>query len=102
MRLEVDGEPTADNPAAADIRQTLGRLNLLGPSWAVLDIRSNYYIQTRILQDEQFTVEYREGGPDQHYKAVGPREKVVDAFLDYLVSGNRWRTAFEWRRLGQV
>ncbi len=101
MRLEIDGEPAADSPATGDVHDTLMRLNPSGPRWAVLDIRSNYYIQTRVIDDGQFTVEYREGGVDRHYRAGGPqpREAVIDAFLDYLVSGNRWRTAFEWRRL---
>lgn len=51
-------------------------------------------------EDGQFVVEFREGGPDRHYTAgPQPRDVVVDAFLDYLINGNRWRTAFEWRRL---
>ena len=101
MRLEIDGEPTVSDPIGNDIRDTLLRLNLSGPLWAVLDIKSNYYIQARIVEDEQLIIEYREGGPDRHYKADAPqpREAVIDAFLDYLASGNLWRTAFEWRRL---
>ena len=99
MRLEIDGEPTANNPTATEIRKVLKRLDPAGPAWAVLDIRSDYYIQTRALGDGDLVVEYREGGADQHYKAFGSREAVADAFVDYLGSGNRWRTAFEWRRV---
>jgi hypothetical protein len=101
VRLEIDGESAVDNPLADDVRDTLVRLNPSGPRWTVLDIRSNYYIQARAVEDERLIVEYREGGPDRHYKAAGPqpREAVVEAFLDYLASGNHWRTAFEWRRL---
>lgn len=101
MRLEIEGEPAVNGPTGADVRDTLSRLNPSGPRWVVLDIRSNYYLQARVVEDEQFIVEYREGGADRHYRAGGPqsREAVIDAFLDYLTSGNRWRTAFEWRRL---
>jgi len=101
VRLEIDGEPTVDGPIGADVREILLRLSPSGPMWAVLDIRSNFYIQARAVEDELFIVEYREGGPDLHYKAGGAqtREAVTDAFLDYLAGGNRWRTAFEWRRL---
>jgi hypothetical protein len=100
VRLEIDGESAVNSPLGNDIRETLQRLSPSGPQWAVLDIRSNYYIQTRAVEDERFIVEYREGGPDLHYRAGGtqPREAVLNAFLDYLASGNRWRTAFEWRR----
>lgn len=103
MRLEIDAEPAVNNPTAGDIRDTLVRLNPGGPKWTVLDIKLNYYIQTRALDDGQFTVEYREGGADRHYEAGGahPRDAVIDAFVDYLTSGNRWRTAFEWRRREQ-
>jgi hypothetical protein len=99
VRLEIDGEPTADNPTAAIIRDTLGRLSSSGPAWAVLDIRPDYYIQTRVFDDGAYAVEYREGGADRHYRAFGSREAVVSAFIDYLGSGSRWRTAFEWRRV---
>jgi hypothetical protein len=100
VRLEIDGESAVSSPIGSDIRETLLRLSPFGPQWAVLDAKSNYYIQTRAVEDELFVVEYREGGPDLHYRAAGraPREAVVNAFLDYLASGNRWRTAFEWRR----
>jgi hypothetical protein len=101
VRLEIDGESTVTNPIANDVRDTLLRLDLSGPRWAVLDIKANHYIQARVVEEEQVIVEYRDGGPDRHYRAGGPqpREAVIDAFLDYLAGGNRWRTAFEWRRL---
>ena len=103
MRLEIDGEATVNSPTAYDVRDILQQLKPSGPMWAVLDIRSDYYIQARAVEDEMFVVEYREGGADRHYKAAGmqPGPAVVAAFLDYLASGNRWRTAFEWRRVEQ-
>ena len=103
MRLEIDGESAVDNPTAYDVRDTLQRLKPSGPMWTVLDIRSNYYIQARAVEDDMFVVEYREGGADRHYKAAGMQsvKPVVEAFVDYLASGNGWRTAFEWRRVEQ-
>lgn len=116
MRLEIDGEPPVNSPTAGDVHDALLRLNTRGPQWAVLDIRSHYYVQANVIaldtrshhyiqacvrDDEEFIVEYREGGADRHYQAGGPQhcETVIGVFLDYLASGNRWRTAFEWRRL---
>lgn len=101
MRLEIDGEAAVDGPIANDVRDTLVRLHPTGPRWVVLDIRTNHYLQARVVEDDRLIVEYRDGGPRLHYRAVAPqpREAVVEAFLDYLAGGNRWRTAFEWRRL---
>jgi hypothetical protein len=101
MRLEIEDESPVDNPTAGDVRQALLLLDRAGSRWTVLDIRPNYYLQARVAEDGQLIVEYREGGPDRHYRAGGPqpREAVIDAFLDYLAGGNGWRTAFEWRRL---
>lgn len=100
MRLEIDGEPGVDTVTSDDVRDALLRLRPTGPRFAVLDIRFNHYIQTRVLDSGQYTLEYREGGPDRHYKAdPQPRDAVIDAFGDYLAGDNRWRTAFEWRRL---
>jgi hypothetical protein len=102
MRLKIDAEPAVDNPTAGDIRDTLQRLNLLsGPVWAVLEVKSSDYIQAGVVEDGQLAVEYREGGADRHYTAGGRlhREAVIDAFVDYLLGGNGWRTAFEWRRM---
>jgi thioredoxin 1 len=100
VRLEIDGESVIDNPAANDVRDALLRLNQSGPMWAILDIvGSHYYIQTH-TSGYAFAMEYREGGADRHYGTGGVRrEAVIDAFLDYLADGNRWRTAFQWRRL---
>ena len=101
MRLEIDGEPALDDPTAEDVRRTVARLSPQRPTWAVLDLGVNYYIQTKITEDEQFLVEYRDGGPEVHYKADGSqdRDDVIDAFLDYFDNGNKWRTAFEWLRV---
>ena len=103
MRLEIDGETAVNSPTAYDLRDTLQQLKPSGPMWAVLDIRSDFYLQARAVEDEMFVVEYREGGPDRHYRATGmqPRVAVIDAFVHYLASSNRWRTAFEWRRVEQ-
>jgi hypothetical protein len=101
VRLEIDDETPVDGPTVDGVRDALLRLSASGRQWAVLDIGFNYYIQTRVLDDGQFAVEYREGGPDQHYGAADPQhlEAVVDAFLSYLADDNRWRTAFAWRRM---
>jgi hypothetical protein len=100
VQLEVDGEPVVNSPTAGDVRDSLTRLKASGPRWAVLDLKTDYYFQAGIGEDELFDVAYHEGSNDRHYKAGSPqpRELVIDAFLEYLTGGNRWRTAFEWRR----
>lgn len=100
MRLEVDGEDVVNGPLESDVRDSLTRLEPSGPSWAVLDLKTDYYFQTSIADDELFEVEYHEGSNDRHYKAgsAQPRELVIEAFVGYLTGGNGWRTAFEWRR----
>lgn len=101
MRLEIDREPAVQDPTPEVVRQTLLRLKPSGPKWVVLDLGVNYYLQARVFDDGLFNVEYREGGPDRHYRAGShqPESAVVSVFLDYLDNGNRWRTAFEWRRV---
>ena len=101
MRLEVEYDAVQEQPDVDDIRQALRRLSPAGAKFAILDVGPDRYLQTYVLDDGQLDVEYRDGGADRHYQSIHaqPLDAVIDAFLSYLAGDNRWRTAFEWRRL---
>lgn len=102
MQLDIEHHAPLVNPGIADIHGVLRRLTPGGDQFAILRSRpSHCFIQTHTSDDGQFAVEYREGGPDRHYEANVPQslDAVLDAFESYLTGDNRWRTAFEWRRM---
>lgn len=101
MNLDIEFDGLTRDATPADIHVGLSKLSSAGPRFAVLDRGPHRYIQAYALDSGALHVEYRDGGPDRVYEAPHPqpREAVVDAFLSYLNDDNRWRTAFEWRRM---
>ena len=102
--MNLDAEDLDDSiadPSETDVRAAIGRLNSRGPRFAGLRIRPHYFIQAYALDDGRLDVDYRDGGPAQAYIAPFPQSKeaVADAFLSYLYGDNRWRTAFEWKKV---
>ena len=56
------------------------------------------FVQTWRDGDGPFSVEYRDGAPERHFRAESDdTERVVGLFLDWARGGAAWRTALDWQ-----
>jgi hypothetical protein len=61
----------------------------------------SHYIQIWVRSDGVFQLEYRAGGPSEHYQTrADSRDKVVSALSGWSAEENAWRDDFEWLSIG--
>ena len=99
MKLELESGRSIDEPTSDDILT-----NIEGEEFAILSIGPDSYIQTCEQRESpwEYELEYRAGCADKHYRATdGPitLDRVIEAFLRYLVGDPTWWSQFEWKRL---
>lgn len=100
MFLRSDFELESDRADAEQVEALLESLGRVDKTIAILGSSPETYISTVFFpEDDAFTLDFRDGGPNRHYTVPGQsREVVVGAFLSYLAGDNRWKTAAEWKR----
>jgi hypothetical protein len=62
---------------------------------------NSHYIQVWRRLDGMFQLEYRAGGPSEHYQTqTDSRDKVVSALTGWSKGESLWRDDFEWLSIG--
>lgn len=110
-RLRVTDEvgETGDDPTEVQIQRLYAGLNLRCRFLVLerLDGRDDgqNYLQIRLNDDLSMVVEYREGGPDSHYRVEVPlpaerggEELVIPVLLGWASRREGWRGALTWVR----
>jgi hypothetical protein len=67
----------------------------------ILSQEPQVFIQAGGEDDGPYTLEYREGDDDHHFRAGTDLRKAdaLRAFLWYLAGDQRWRTDFPWQKV---
>ncbi|MEV3938320.1 hypothetical protein AB0K52_20380 [Glycomyces sp. NPDC049804] len=100
MFLRSDFDFVSHNATRDEVIDLIDSLGQGENSIALLGSAVQVYIQTNYMADtDRFGLDYRAGGPGQHYETtVTSKELVMSAFLSYLAGDNQWRTMVEWKR----
>jgi hypothetical protein len=100
--LELSDGRTISGPGDALIELSVRGLS--ESNWfVVLERRKGFYIQAGYGDQAgaprgQYVIEYREGSPDKHWRALSSSaDELVPAFLEYRQGGMTWTTEFAWR-----
>jgi hypothetical protein len=66
------------------------------------DLNVNY-VQARHRPEGDYQIEYRSGGPSEHYQTItDSRDKVVEALFAWSRQEDSWRGEFEWKNIGDL
>lgn len=121
LRVTTANGPVLDNPSAVDLHDMLAAMNFRYPFVIVertdLAPPGEHYIQVHMDLDidpdegRGYFVEYRDGGPDRHFRAVARDnapwgsawspafERVVKVVQDWAFQRHGWREAMSWERI---
>lgn len=100
MRLETSNNGEVTNPSADQINAALAQLPAGVDAFAILARADQYYVQVAGSAQEGFVIEYREGGEDRHFEAVGPAASLGTAqevFRRYAAGDDGWRSVVAWQ-----
>jgi hypothetical protein len=100
----------ADGRKISDPNQVLVEESIHGLSeenwFVILERRPNYYLQAGLgvpagAPKGRYVIEYRDGSPDQHWRAFSSNlDDLLAAFLAYRQGGMEWTSGFSWKALG--
>jgi hypothetical protein len=103
VRLEIGNGQVLQNPTADHVEGVLHALpGSEVDSFAILIQDEGRYMQCSGAWKEGFVLEYHDGSVDEHYQCSDHKlalANVVEAFQAYLAHEDRWRTAFQWRKI---
>ena len=94
MELTIDGEPDASTATEEQVTDAVETMD----SFVILADSADHYLQIAEL-DGALMLEYRDGGPDRHYRSTRTnltRQEATPIFLMYLKGDRRWREAVPW------
>jgi len=100
MRLNINDSEQLDSPDESELQrcvENLGRNEFL-----VLSSRPGYFVQTYHNSDGSFTLEYRQGSPEQHYMvdaSLVTSADVMRAFLLFLRQSSELASLWPWQLL---
>jgi len=99
MKLETAESSSVDHATEQHLRDAFKEDANRG-EFIILSQKPEVYIQAG-GEDEPFTLEYRDGDAEHHYRAenASRKEDVERAFVWYLAGDSRWRTDFVWKKL---
>jgi hypothetical protein len=67
------------------------------------DLDGAWYIQTQLLQDRTFELEYRDGVAAEHYQTqTSSRAQVLAAMVGWAAGEADWRDGFTWNNIGHM
>ncbi len=111
LRLKNADGDSWDDPSEDEIRRRYAWLNLNSPFLVMerLDVppteAGEHYLQLGLEDDLGMVVEYREGGPADHYRASvavpgeqGGDEIVIPVLLGWAAGRPGWRDRLAWVR----
>lgn len=100
MKLETSNNGEVMNPSADQINAALAQLPAGEDAFAILAHGDQHYVQVAGSAQEGFVIEYREGGEDRHFEAVGPAASLgtaQDLFRRYAAGDESWRGVVAWQ-----
>ncbi|MEU8685170.1 hypothetical protein [Streptomyces sp. NPDC048611] len=101
ITVKTETGPARSRPDAGELAGLLRRIGAGDDHFVVAERhpeQAQVYLQTWRDGDGPFSVEYRDGGPERHFRARSEDpEQVVQVFLDWARGGETWRTALDWR-----
>ncbi|MFI9049617.1 DUF6891 domain-containing protein [Streptomyces sp. NPDC053427] len=100
ITVKAETGPDLSRPTEAELSALLRRIGGEGDQFAVvlrIPDEPEEFVQTLREGDGPFAVEYRDGGPDRHFRAESAdAEQVIALMVDWARGGESWRTALEW------
>jgi hypothetical protein len=103
--LELADGRKIDGPDQALVEESVRGLS--EDDWyVILERRPNHYLQAGLGEPAgaprgHYVIEYREGSPDQHWRAFSSSlDDLLAAFLAYWQGGMEWTSGFSWKALG--
>lgn len=94
MELTIDGEPNTSTATEEKVTDAVETMD----SFVILASSADHYLQLAEL-DGALMLEYRDGGPDSHYRSTRTdltREEATPIFRLYFNGDTRWREAVPW------
>jgi|SRR6516164_7792430 hypothetical protein len=67
--------------------------------FVILQVDKNTFLQASGEGDGPYVLEYKDGGQQFQALDAPTKDKVKEAFLDYLRGGSEWKTERQWRQL---
>ncbi|MFG3421758.1 hypothetical protein [Micromonospora sp. NPDC047730] len=108
VRARVESGATYDDPAEELLLDLAERVHSMGEEFLVVNRTGapdgQTYIQCAEASDDdgrwRLVVEYREGGPDRHFRAYVDELDVLQSVITGWAAGRSdWRGGLEWERL---
>jgi hypothetical protein len=107
LRATEAGGRVVDDPTEDELHDLLSEMNLRHRYVILercdLEPRDQHYMQVYLNDDMSYQVEYRAGGPDQHYQSHIPTlpeverpGPVVGLMMDWAHDRPGWREAVQW------
>lgn len=101
ISVKTESGPDRSRPDEAELTGLLRRIGADDDHFVVVERfpeEAQAFVQAWRDDDGPFTVEYRDGAPERHFRAEsGDAERVVQVFLDWARGGEAWRTALDWQ-----
>ncbi|GAA1680152.1 hypothetical protein [Fodinicola feengrottensis] len=110
VRAKEWDDTSWDDPSEEKLHDLLADLNLRS-RFVIVDRldrepEGQHYMQAYLNDDLSYTVEYRDGGEDRHFRAEVPAqptvigcEPVARVVNDWIADGPNWRQALAWSRI---
>jgi hypothetical protein len=102
MKLEISNANEVINPLAAQITDALANRPGGNESFAILSIDPQTYVQVAGSPVDGFTLEYRDGGEEKHFEAIGSPidlRLVTSVFQKYAAGDASWQSLVSWQPL---
>jgi hypothetical protein len=104
LRLESSDGSRAFGPSTGEIDRQVRRLTRA--NWyAWLEREEGTYVQAGLgsragAPEGKYSLEYREGSPERHFRAiVGNLDEIAAAFTGFASGEDDWKSARDWTRL---
>jgi hypothetical protein len=104
LRMESSDGSRAFDPSTGEIDRQVRRLTRA--NWyAWLEREEDSYVQAGLgsragAPEGKYSLEYREGSPERHYRAiVGNLDEIAAAFIGFARGEDDWKSARDWTRL---
>lgn len=100
MKLETDDAST-ELVTPGDIASAISGLVDVGEAFIVLSDGEHKYVQAAGTVGEAFIVEYRSGGPGDHYRGDrrASADELTTMLVGYLRRETAWNSVLTWHRV---
>ena len=102
MKLESEGQRAIFDPRGNDLQSAVTLLALPDRTFVILSRSESSYVQAMLVDSNRLALEYREGGPAEHYRSARDdysSGEVIGILESYRSGEDSWRERHEWRRI---